>query len=120
MIPCFQWSRTSIQEFTWNSKSCPDGLPRKKKGRITRNAIAITTNTGQGKIDPPGKTSWRNTVRRSREDDFSREWPPAAWTRLHRDCCLTRANEQSVHLGIHQPITNTVALGCSVENVRVI
>jgi hypothetical protein len=117
-MPCLHWPRTSIQEFTWNSKSCPEGLPRKKKGRITRNATAITTNRGQGKIGPPGKISCCNSVLRSREDEFSRAWPPAASTRLQRDCCLTRANEQSVERGINQQITSVIVRRRSVENVR--
>jgi hypothetical protein len=38
----------------------------------------MTTNRGQGKIGPPRKTSCCNAVLRSREDELSREWPPAA------------------------------------------
>jgi hypothetical protein len=33
-MPCFHWPSTSIQEKTWNSKSCPDGLPRQRNGTI--------------------------------------------------------------------------------------
>src|SRR5208282_2018305 len=78
-IPCFHWPRTSIQEFTWNSKSCPEGLPRKKKGRITRKAVAITMRRGKGRIFPPAKltgTFARVVSLGSEEDELSREWPP--------------------------------------------
>src|SRR6266853_984925 len=31
-IPCFHCSATSSQEVAWNSKSCPEAMPRQKKG----------------------------------------------------------------------------------------
>jgi hypothetical protein len=81
MIPCLHCPSTSIQEFTWNSKSCPEGLPRKKNGRITRNALAITIRRGRGKMGPPDKlaqASDRFVSLRSEEDEF-RELPPKVW-----------------------------------------
>src|SRR4029077_1495792 len=42
-MPSFHWPRTSIHENMWNSKSCPDGLPRQKKGVMaSRQAPANT------------------------------------------------------------------------------
>src|SRR5277367_1475230 len=75
-IPCRHCPSTSIQEFTWNSKSCPEGLPREKKGRITRNAAAITISRGKGKIDLPTRLTGSLccfVCIRSREDEFGRE-----------------------------------------------
>src|SRR6266849_4790403 len=48
MIPCFHWPSASIQEFTWNSKSWPEGLPRKKNGRTTANAVVMMISSDQG------------------------------------------------------------------------
>src|SRR3981081_4676715 len=78
-MPCRHCPRTSIEEFRWNSKSCPEGFPRKKNGRITRNAVAITTSRGKGKISPSVRLTEDScgfVCRRSTEDEFSREWPP--------------------------------------------
>jgi hypothetical protein len=35
-MPCFHWLKTSIHENMWNSKSCPEGDPRQKKGVIAK------------------------------------------------------------------------------------
>src|SRR5579883_1846419 len=48
-MPRFHCARTSIQESRLNSKSWPEGLPRKKNGTITAKLTAATTNSGRGK-----------------------------------------------------------------------
>src|SRR5580704_2056064 len=103
-MPNFHWPKTSIQEFTWNSKSCPEGLPRKKNGRITRNAVAITMRRGRGKMwfpTIPTGSSCGVVCVRSREDEFRREWPPQLIC-LHSDCCLSCLNEQSGGFAINE------------------
>jgi hypothetical protein len=47
MIPSFHWPSTSIHEFMWNSKSWPDGIPRKKKGNTITNAVAMMIGGGR-------------------------------------------------------------------------
>src|SRR5580700_9561712 len=96
-MPNFHWPKTSIQEFTWNSKSCPEGLPRKKNGRITANEVAITTSRGRSEMGPPTEfvpTSSRFVTLCSKEDEFSRELPPWASRTGHKDCGLSHANGQ--------------------------
>jgi len=60
-------------------------LPTKKKGRITRKAVAITIRRGKGRIFPPGKLTGslaRVVSLGFGEDELSREWPPTiAWVR---------------------------------------
>src|ERR1700691_3197841 len=41
-MPSFHCERTSSHEYKWNSTSCPEGVPRKKKGISTaKAAVAI-------------------------------------------------------------------------------
>jgi len=47
MIASFHWPSTSIHEFMWNSKSWPDGIPRKEKGSTTANAVAMMIRRGR-------------------------------------------------------------------------
>jgi hypothetical protein len=48
-MPSFHWWTTSIHEKTWNSKSCPDGFPRKKNGTTTAKAATMMLTAGTGK-----------------------------------------------------------------------
>src|SRR5580658_2541528 len=96
MMPNFHWPKTSIHEFTWNSKSCPEGLPKKRNGRITANEAAITTSRGRSEMGPPTEfvpTSSRFVTLCSKEDEFGRELPPGIQMG-HKDCGLSRANGQ--------------------------
>src|SRR5579863_6358417 len=45
-MPCFHCASTSSQEYRWNSTSCPEGVPRKKKGISTAKAAAEITSRG--------------------------------------------------------------------------
>ena len=46
MIPCLHWLQTSSHEYRWNSTSCPDGVPRKKKGVSTAKTVAPIASSG--------------------------------------------------------------------------
>src|SRR5208282_378909 len=43
-MPCFHWPSTSIHENMWNSKSCPEGLPRQKNGVMAARQQPASTN----------------------------------------------------------------------------
>src|SRR5712671_4213858 len=43
-MPSLHWPRTSIQENMWNSKSCPDGLPRQKNGVMASRQTPASAN----------------------------------------------------------------------------
>src|SRR5580700_5074757 len=45
-MPSFHCERTSSHEYRWNSTSCPEGVPRKKKGVSTANAATAIEITG--------------------------------------------------------------------------
>src|ERR1035438_3624597 len=45
-MPCFHCARTSSHEYKWNSTSCPEGVPRKKKGISTAKAAAAIERSG--------------------------------------------------------------------------
>src|SRR5580658_85094 len=46
MVPSFHCERTSSQVYKWNSKSWPEGRPRKKKGISTANAAKAIERSG--------------------------------------------------------------------------
>src|SRR5436305_10714053 len=48
-MPCFHCDSTSSHEYKWNSTSCPEGVPRKKKGISTANAAAAIVRNGDHK-----------------------------------------------------------------------
>src|ERR1700692_4745100 len=45
-MPCFHCPRTSSHEYKWNSTSCPEGVPKKKKGTSTAKAAAAIKAMG--------------------------------------------------------------------------
>lgn len=48
-MPCSHWLDTSIQEFMWNSKSCPEGTPSQNMGTMAaKDAVAMTAKTMNG------------------------------------------------------------------------
>src|SRR5580658_2346210 len=50
-MPSFHCERTSSQEYKWNSTSCPEGVPRKKKGiSAAKAAVAIDISGAQAKL----------------------------------------------------------------------
>jgi hypothetical protein len=63
-MPSFHCATTSIQENKWNSKSCPEGFPQKKKGTTTANAVAATTATRRQRQDSGGSRLiwWQGAV----------------------------------------------------------
>src|SRR5580698_9929855 len=52
-MPSFHCDRTSSHEYKWNSTSCPEGVPRKKKGISTaKAAIAIDISGAHTRLPP--------------------------------------------------------------------
>ena len=51
-MPSLHWLSTSIQEFMWNSKSWPEGIPRKKVGTKTAKAASAMVSRGEPKSGP--------------------------------------------------------------------
>ena len=66
-MPCFHWPRTSIQEYMWNSKSCPDGLPHQKNGMMANRQTPASRNAREIGVLSSVKftlTSWRDAAGR--------------------------------------------------------
>src|SRR5271163_2469732 len=45
-MPSFHCVKTSSHEYKWNSTSCPEGVPRKKKGLSTAKAATAIDTSG--------------------------------------------------------------------------
>ena len=63
----------------------PEGFPRKRNGKTTRKAVAITISRGEGKMG-----ALRTLGLRSVKDEFSAGWPSASCMSPHEDCGLKR------------------------------
>src|SRR5580700_5657711 len=55
-MPSFHCERTSSHEYKWNSTSCPEGVPRKKKGISTAKA-AVAIDISGAHAMPPRRAS---------------------------------------------------------------
>src|ERR1700691_2712707 len=70
-MPSFHCERTSSHEYKWNSTSCPEGVPRKKKGVSTaKAAVAIDISGAHPSLPRPAS---RETLPRR---SFALDSPP--------------------------------------------
>jgi hypothetical protein len=53
-MPSLHWLSTSIQEFKWNSKSWPDGIPKNRVGRNRAKAVTAMVRMGKPRSGLPG------------------------------------------------------------------